>query len=217
MDEYMTRQAPTQDKIYYLLAPDRAMAEASPYYETFKKNGVEVLFMYTAIDDFVMNNLSQYNGRMLVSGESKDVDVGAGTDDESKDDAEDAAANDGLVAWLKDALSDRVREVKTTTRLSDSPAIVTDHESAALRRMMQMVDTSGGGAAQLPMQVLEVNAKHPLIRALDASREAQPELAAQVAEQLLDNSLVQAGLLDDSRVMLPRINSLLEQVLEKGQ
>ena len=67
------------------------------------------------------------------------------------------------------------------------------------------------------MQVLEVNAKHPLIRALDASREAQPELAAQVAEQLLDNSLVQAGLLDDSRVMLPRINSLLEQVLEKGQ
>lgn len=216
MDEYMTRQAPTQDKIYYLLAPDRAMAEASPYYETFKKNGVEVLFMYTAIDDFVMNNLSQYNGRMLVSGESKDVDVGTGTNDESEDAAEDAAAHDGLVAWLKDALSDRVREVKTTTRLSDSPAIVTDHESAALRRMMQMVDTSGGGAAQLPMQVLEVNAKHPLIRALDASREAQPELAAQVAEQLLDNSLIQAGLLDDSRVMLPRINSLLEQVLDKG-
>ena len=221
--ELRSRQAPTQDKIYYLLAPDRAMAEQSPYFETFKKSGVEILFMYTAIDDFVMNNLSQYNGRTLVSGESKDIDLGGGVDkdgDKSGEDSEaDAAANEALVGWLKGALSERVREVKTTSRLVDSPAIVTDHESAALRRMMQMVDTSTGGtsgAAQLPMQSLEVNARHPLIRALDAAREAQPELAQQVAEQLLDNALVSAGLMDDSRIMLPRINSLLEQVLQTG-
>ena len=55
VDEYMTRQKPTQEKIYYLLAPDRAMAEASPYYEAFKKSGTEGLFLYSAIDDFVMN------------------------------------------------------------------------------------------------------------------------------------------------------------------
>jgi TNF receptor-associated protein 1 len=217
VDEYMTRQKPTQEKIYYLLAPDRAMAEASPYYEAFKKSGTECLFLYSAIDDFVMNNLTTYNGRKLVSAESNDVDLGADASEgaEEEDTAEVKAANEALTAWLTTALAKRVRKVETTTRLVDSPAIVTDHESAALRRMMQMVDTSSGGNAgsQLPMQNLEVNPKHPLILLLNQARESNPELAAEVAEQVLDNALVSAGLMDDSRVMLPRINKLLEVVL----
>eukprot|EP00937_MAST-01D_sp_MAST-1D-sp2_P005985 g5985.t1 len=218
IDEYINRQKPTQEKVYYLLAPDRSMAEASPYFETFRKNGVEVLFMYTAIDDFVMNNLTQYNGRPLVSAESKDLEFGGDEDGADDEDGTDSAADDALVAWLKEALSERVREVKTTTRLVDSPAIITDHESAALRRMMQMVDTSAGAQAQqLPLQNLEVNPKHPLIQRLSQSRDAQPALAKLVAEQVLDNALVSAGLMDDSRVMLPRINELLEHALAGGE
>mgnify|MGYP001986901492 CR=1 FL=1 len=126
---------------------------------------------------------------------------------------ETKAANEALTGWMQGALSSRVRKVETTARLVDSPAIVTDHESAALRRMMQMVDQSAGSANALPMQNLEINPKHPLITLLNQARESNPELAAEVAEQVLDNALVSAGLMDDSRVMLPRINKLLEIVL----
>ena len=120
-------------------------------------------------------------------------------------------------------LGDRVTGVKTTSRLYDSPAIVTDHESASLRRMMQMVDAAGGGGAGgkggpkfKGQQALEVNPAHAVIRGLAAARVADPALAAVVAEQVFDNALVAAGLLDDPRTMLPRLNSLLARVLPLG-
>jgi HSP90 family molecular chaperone len=127
------------------------------------------------------------------------------------------------------ALPARLSKVRATGRLRASPCVVTDHESASLRRMMRMVEAgsagSGGGgsgsndaqprmeAHMLPKQVLEVNPAHAVIVRLHAIRDAQPELARAVAEQLLDNALIAAGLVDDSRTMLPRLAGLLERVL----
>jgi hypothetical protein len=123
-----------------------------------------------------------------------------------------------LGKWLVETLPEKLMEVKPTTRLYDSPAIVTDHESGALRRMMRMVEQqSTGQASFVPKQHLEINPKHPIIVRLHALRTEDPDLARVVAEQMFDNAMVAAGLLDDSRVMLPRLNKLMERLVQAGK
>lgn len=236
-DDYLSRCNPEQKNVYYLVAPSREAALSSPYYETFKKHGTEVLFLYSTIDDFVMGNVKTFGGRPLVSAETSTVDLSKEqpaapkkegekeTSADSKKDEETAAATLSeeevaqLSDWLKKTLGDRVREVRTTDRLSDSPACVTDHESGALRRMMKMVDqSSSGGGQQLPPQVLEINPSHPIIRSLSAAAQQEGDaslVAMMVAEQVYDNSLIAAGIIDDARTMLPRLNQILAQSLHK--
>eukprot|EP00605_Chrysophyceae_sp_TOSAG23-4_P001167 GSChrysophyteH1.ASY1.ANO1.1275.1 assembled CDS len=157
-----------------------------------------------------------FGGRPLVSAETSSVDLN--TERESN-----APLNDGdskqLCDWLASTLGPSlVREVKVTTRLSDSPACITDHESGAMRRMMKMVDQSNAGmSTQLPPQILEVNTNHPIIKSLyklSSDQAGNNELYSKiVAEQVYDNALIAAGLIDDPRAMLPRINKILEESL----
>ena len=103
-------------------------------------------------------------------------------------------------------------QVKLSTRLTDSPAIVVGHESAAMRRMMTMVES--GKAPTLPDQTLEINASHPIMFSLANARSAQPELAGKVANQLFSNALIAAGLLDDPRIMLPNVTDIMHEALK---
>jgi len=215
LDDYLAQCPPEQDEIYYLCAPGRAMAEASPYYEVFKKENKDVFFLYSAIDDFVMTNLGTYGGKKLVTAESTGLKLG--DDQKGKEGALTEAGAKELCAWLQTELDDKVSGVTVTHRLGDSPAIITDHESGALRRMMRMVNQQNTGTAQfLPKQNLEVNPAHPIITSLDAARKMDPELARLVAEQVFDNALVAAGLMDDARAMLPRLNTLLTRTLAEN-
>jgi HSP90 family molecular chaperone len=248
LDEYINRSPPGQSSVYYLYAPDRRLAEESAYYEVFKKTDTEVLFMYMPIDDFVMTNVGEFNKRKVVSAESADVaDLNALAEAEREKSAEpqneesaeggpkaekpsDGSSRapalssddrDGLQKWLREvALAEKVAEVNFTERLYDSPAIVVDHESGALRRMMIMVEhqqTRSGSERMsfLPKQVMEINPAHPIIVSLAAARHADPEMAQVVAEQLYDNCLVTAGLMDDSKRMLPRLQTLMEAAIAK--
>lgn len=235
-DDYISRSAPEQKEIFYIVAPSRSAALASPYYETFAKHKQEVLFLYNAVDDFVMGNIRTYGGRPLVSAETSSVDLDARykkDGEEKKDESEGEKEGDkpkkdestaaglseaqvqDLCAWFKLNLGEtRVREVKTTSRLSGSPAIVTDHESGALRRMMRMVEQSKTGeTSSLPPQVLEINPKHPIIVSLfdgiGSTDEASTRMTKLVAEQVFDNALIAAGLIDDPRSMLSRLNDIL--------
>lgn len=231
-DDYIGRCPPDQKEIYYLVAPSREAALMSPYYEQFKKSGVEVLFLYQTIDDFVMRNVNAFNGRNLVSAETSTVDLNKDKEDKEGADGEKGDSGSSLseeqlsavCSWIQTALGEaRVKEVKATTRLSESPACVTDHESGALRRMMKMVDqTNQNAAAVLPPQVLEINPDHAIIKTLAAvsvsagGDDAQAQAVARlVAEQVLDNALIAAGLMDDPRAMLPRLNSILESTLKR--
>ena len=229
LDDYVGRCEPEQKEIYYLVAPSREAALMSPYYEQFKSSDVEVLFLYQTIDDFVMRNVNAFNGRNLVSAETSSVDLNKKDGGEEKDkEGEEASvklSEDDVKAvcdWLTTALGEtRVREVKTTSRLSTSPACVTDHESGAMRRMMKMVDqTNQQASTALPPQVLEINPDHAIIKTLaEVSKQADnadaQAVAKLVAEQVLDNALIAAGLVDDPRAMLPRLNSILEATLKK--
>ena len=132
---------------------------------------------------------------------------------------------ESLSSWLVSTLPSKLSKVKATGRLRSSPAVVTDHESAAIRRMMRLVEQTQGREAAaegagvraeahfLPKQTLEINPSHPVIVALSDLKDSNAPVAKMVAEQIVDNALVAAGLVDDSRTMLPRLNALLETLV----
>jgi TNF receptor-associated protein 1 len=223
IDEVASRCTAGQKKLYYLSAPNRAMAELSPYYEVFKRAGVEVMFLYHTLDDFCMANLRTYEGRELVAAESGEIEAGLlGDKPAGKEGEENALGDAELCAWLKLVLGDLVSQVQVTDRLKDSPALIVDHESASLRRMMKLVDQHEKGAKALDSrglgkQRMEVNPRHPIIAGLNRTRAQDPALAALLARNVFDGALVAAGLVDDPREMIPRWNGLVEQLLQKAQ
>lgn len=227
LDDYIARMPAEQKNIYYLVMPNRDLAQNSPYYEQFKANNVEVLFMYTQIDDLIMRNLEQYNRRKLVSVESSDAeqDLPKKKEEEKSetksDDANvpsklDEAQSEELVKWLQRTLSAKVSNVKISTRLVSSPALIVDHESAAMRRVMQFVNDQQPGGGILRKQKMEINPQHPIMRRLSVAIQNHPDTAALVAEQIFDNALIAAGLMDDPRIMLARLNKILESSLQSG-
>jgi len=220
LDEYVSRCPPEQKEIYYLCAPSRSLALESPYLEAFERAGREVIFVYTAIDDFVMANLEKFEGRPLVSVEKGNIDLG---DEDEESSAEGSSVRldekqaDEFCQWFKTSLGEeKVSSCKVTNRLGASPAVVVDSESGAMRRMMRMVDTAGAGreTSKLPKQQVEINPKHPVIVGIYNIRNQEPTLAKVLAEQVYDNCLMAAGLLDDGRSMLPRLNDLMTAIVK---
>eukprot|EP00978_Attheya_sp_CCMP212_P002217 scaffold4523_cov50-Attheya_sp.AAC.7 len=223
LEDYLSRCTPEQKEIYYLCAPSRELAMESPYLEAFEKAGREVIFVFTPIDDFVMANLKKFEGRDIVTAEKSDLDLGE-TKDSDEQGKESGNVTEKLTneeaadfcKWFQKILPDKVMSCKATTRLSSSPAVVTNNESGAMRRMMRMVDTVEAGLDSNPLQKqqVEINPNHPIIAGINSIREKEPTLAKVCAEQIYDNCLVAAGLLDDGRSMLPRLNDILLSVVK---
>ncbi|KAF0976279.1 hypothetical protein FDP41_004954 [Naegleria fowleri] len=209
LDEYISRMGSEQKTIYYLIAPNREYAEASPYYEVFKKKGIEVLFGYDGPDDFVFGSIGYFNGKEL-----KAIDRAELEDEELQNEKTENELNEDqakeLCEWFQNSLKDRVSSVKISKRLSTTPAIIKNPENAALRliRKVQNQDIS------LSPQQVEINPRHPIILKLYKAKQSNPDLALLVAEQVFDNALISAGLLDDPRSMVNRLQSLMETSLK---
>ncbi|TDH70740.1 hypothetical protein CCR75_004967 [Bremia lactucae] len=215
LDEYVSRCPPDQNELYYLCAPSRALAESSPYFEAFKKMNKEVLFVYSPIDDFVMTNVAEFNGRKVISAEHAKFDVDS--DDNTSEKKLSIDEQKLFSAWFKLSLENSVKEVKYTSRLTDSPAIIVDHESASIRKMMQMVnERAGKDQASLAKNVLEINPNHSIIVDLNSLREKNPSLAKKVARQIYINATVAAGLVEDGRAILNGLNETLAELLEQS-
>ena len=210
--DYVKRMPLDQKEIYCLLAANREAAEASPYFEVFRERKWEVLFLYDAWDEFVMEHLHTFEGKPLKLAEKADLNLSA-----KKDGALSDEASKSLATWLKETLGDKINEVRVSQRLVDSPAVVVDSDkfmTASMRRIMKAMKQDG---PEIPAAKhdFEINPAHPLIARLEAIRQKDAALAGSVAEQILDNARVAAGLLEDPRAMLTRLNSLLEKVLTK--
>lgn len=209
--EYVKRMPADQTEIFYLLAPNREAAEASPYFEVFKARKYEVLFLQDPWDEFVMEHLGAFDGKPLRPAEKADLKTdaaateGALTDDEAN----------ALAKWLKETLGDKVNEVRASQRLVDSPAVVLDSDkfmTASMRRILRTVNKEREAEIKLDM---EINPHHAIICRLEKMRQSDAALATLVAGQVLDNARVAAGVMEDPRAMLQRMNELLEKVLAK--
>ncbi|EAT48688.1 AAEL000301-PA [Aedes aegypti] len=219
LPEYCNSQLEGQKDIYYLAAPNRTLAESSPYYESLKKKGFEVLFCYEAYDELVLMQLGQFLGKNLVSVE-KEMRRSDKSDESSDQPIEGSLLKtqiDELLPWIKQKLTGMVTSVKTTTKLDAHPCVVTVEEMAAARHFIktQSHNMSEEHRYALLQPQLEINPKHPIIKKLHKLTTTDPELAELLARQLFSNAMVGAGLVEDPRMLLTSMNDLLEKVLDK--
>ncbi len=214
--DYVKRMPSDQKEIFYLLAPSREAAESSPYFEVFKSRGFEVLFLQDPIDEFVMEHLHEFEGKPVRAAEQAELEAVAppfAANALSDFDAE------SLAGWLKDTLGERVGKVRPSKRLVDSPAVVVESDrmmTTGMRRILKAMQKDQDTGTETKPD-LEINPRHAIVVGLQKARGSDAALAGKVAQQLLDNALVAAGLLEDPRAMLARLNELLERVLTPGR
>lgn len=208
LDDYISRMKDDQKKIYYITAESYAAAKNSPHLEVFKKNGVEVLLMSDRVDEWLMSHLSEYSGKELQSVTKGDLDLGELGDTEEKETLEKAAEEaKGLVEKMKSTLEGKVKDVRITHRLTDSPSclVVDEGEMAAnLQRMLK----AAGQAVPDQEPILEINPLHPLIQSLEGQLESDSfdDWAKLMYEQAV---LAEGGQLDDPASFVNRMNKLL--------
>ncbi len=210
-DEYLSRAKEGQKEIYYLTATSRAAIEAGPYVEAFKARGLEVIFFLEPIDEYVVSSLTEVGEKRLVAASSDALDLGDAPPSEGESLSEAQTAS--LCEWLKETLGDSVESVRAGTRLVSSPAVALQPDgqlSPQMRAMMKAMSQDAGNAARV---ILEINPRHTLIRKLALREKGGDELAPLVAEQLRDNALIAAGLLDTPTAMLARMEKVLAAAL----
>lgn len=208
--DYIARMKSEQKAIYYLSGSSREIAENSPYLEALKARGLEVLFLYDPADEFVMQHLSEFEGKKLVAAESKDIEL---DDIEQKGETLDATALDKLKAWISEKLGSRIATVDTGKRLVDSPAAVIVDDNGLTPQMRRMLKAMGQDKADDKEKLqFEINARHPLIKNLSRLSDEQPETATLLLEQIFENSRLAAGLVEDPREMVKRNYELLEKL-----
>ncbi|XP_053398776.1 heat shock protein 75 kDa, mitochondrial-like [Mercenaria mercenaria] len=220
IEDYCSRMKAGKRNIFYLSAPSREIAEGSPYLEALRKKDAEVLFLYEPYDELVLMNLGQFEKKTLKSIENElveDKEDNTNTVDEKDENSLKQEEAETLMNWLKSTLTNRVQEVKITKRLSNHPCVITVKEMGAARHFLRttIADQSPEERFRILQPTLEINPSHSLIKQLNKLQSSDPYLAKLLAEQLYDNAMVTAGLLDDPRSMVSRLNQLLEKALEK--
>ncbi len=218
--EYVERMQDGQDNIYYINGPSRNALEAGPYVEMFRKRDIEILYTLEPIDDFVLNHLGEYDGKKLVSADRADLklpEVTSGQEQDAK--KEDALEDDkasALCSWIKEVLGGRINDVLSSSRLIDSPAMIVNADgymTSSMERVLQATSQENNPAMSSKKN-LEINPANPLIKKLDQLRESDQDFAKDIAEQIIDNAMIQAGLLVDSQNMVSRNYRILEKMAE---
>jgi TNF receptor-associated protein 1 len=227
LDEYRDRMLAGQTNIYFLNAPTRELALMSPYYEQYKEHGIEVLVCTETIDDFVLQHLDTYAKFKLQNIEmydaSHDGSVAHKKKLEGKTDSDVAVKKQLTEAQIKNLsefitkrLVGRVGVVKATERLRDSPAVLADHEAAQMRKLYRMAGQAQQGPP--PKYNLHFNPQHEVIRKLYSlsvsSVSDEVETAGMLTEQIFDNAMIAAGLLEDPRSMVQRLNSIMNRMVK---
>lgn len=206
--DYVARMPKGQDKIYYLVATSRQTAETSPYLEELKKKGIEALLMWERIDEWLMGNLFEYEGKAFVSVTSSDLELGELAD--KKDEAKEKEAAEKakpLVERFKKALGDKVVDVRAATRLTDSPSCVVAENGAFISAQMRRMFEAAGQPVPQARYILEVNVNHPLVQKAAAGDDAAFERWAKV---ILDQAvLAEQGTLADPNGFIREMNALL--------
>lgn len=208
LTDYVSRMKPEQEKIYYVTADSFSAAKASPHLEVFRRKGVEVLLLSDRVDEWMMNFFTEFEGKPLQSIARGVLDLGKlEAEEEKKAQAEASETHKALVERITGALSEKVKNVRVTLRLTDSPAcLVTDEHdmSASLQRMLKAT----GQQVPLSKPILEINAEHPLLRRLEG--EADTQRFGDLASVLFDQALLaEGGQLEDPAGFVKRLNALL--------
>ena len=206
LTDYLGRIKEGQDKIYYVTAETFNAARNSPHLEVFRKKGVEVLLLSDRVDEWVVTHLPEFEGRTLVSVAKGGLDLGKLEDEaERKEKEQEATEFKDLVDRIRKSLGERVKDVRVTHRLTESPAcLVADLNdmSGNLARLLK----AAGQPAPVSKPILEINPKHPVVLRLTNEDRNFDDWTAVLLDQAL---LAEGGQLDDPATFVKRINQLM--------
>ena len=208
LEDYISRMQPEQEKIYYVTADSFAAAKNSPHLEVFRKKGIEVLLLHDRVDEWMVSHLTEFDGKALVSVAKGELDLGKLGDEGEEESAKQVETEfKDLVTRIQDALTDDVKEVRISHRLTDSPSclVLEEHEMAV---HLQQVMKQAGHALPNTKPILEVNPGHPLVVRLkdEQDQEKFSEWSHLLFEQAMLN---EGGQLEDPTAFVKRMNAIL--------
>lgn len=211
--DYVERMQEGQSKIYYIVADSYDAAANSPHLELLRKKDIEVLLMSERIDEWLINHLTEFDGKQLHSVTRGDLELGELADkDEQEAQEKLASESEGLVKRVKDALGEKVAEVKVTSRLTDTPACVVAGEGDMSSQMIKLMEAAGQPVPE-SKPTFEINPEHPLVSRLND--EQDEELFSQWSELLLQQAqLSEKGSLSDPSAFIKLMNQMLLTTLK---
>ncbi|MDP2810717.1 MAG: molecular chaperone HtpG [Rhodocyclaceae bacterium] len=208
--DYIGRMKPEQEKIYYVTAETFNAAKNSPHLEVFRKKGIEVILLSDRVDEWVVSHLTEFDGKQLVSVAKGGLDLGKLEDEAEKQEQETAAGEfKDLTEKIAKSLGERVKEVRVTHRLTDSPAclVADEHDvSGNLARILK----AAGQKAPSSKPILEINPRHPVVLRLKYEDTREGGRFSDWAAVLFDQALLaEGGQLDDPATFVKRMNQLM--------
>ncbi|PSJ16753.1 molecular chaperone HtpG [Nitrosomonas supralitoralis] len=206
LDTYLQRMKDGQEKIYYVTADNLKAAKNSPHLEVFRKKGIEVLLLSDRVDEWLVSNLTEFEGKPLQSVAKGGLDLGNLEDEAEKEEREkETNALQNLTEKMKETLSEQVKDVRVTFRLTESPACLvadTYDMGGNLERLLK----SAGQKIQHTKPILEINPHHPMVQRLNNEMENFEDWSHILFDQAL---LAEGGQLEDPAAFVKRLNELL--------
>ena len=214
-DEYLKRTKKDQKEIYFLSGKNRQEIENSPYLETFIASDIEVIYLYEAIDDFTMSALSNYDKKELSSADKSDIKVPK-KESEKRESKKSIENFEKLTKWMEKLFEKDLEKVVLSDRLVNSPAIIVNPDDKMTTNMQKILKDAKGDFFPAGKKILEINPEHALIKKISKLVDSKKDkkLITQIAEQIYDNALFNAGMDLDKSKMVKRMNDILEQALK---
>jgi molecular chaperone HtpG len=214
--DYVARMKEGQEKIYYITADSFGAARSSPHLEIFRKKGVEVLLMHDRVDEWVMANLTEFEDKKLQSVAKGDLDLGQLEGEaEKKEHEREAGEFKDLTDRIVNVLGEKVKGVRVTHRLTDSPACLVADPMAMSTHLERLLKAAGQKVPET-RPTLEVNPYHPLVQALKS--ESDEKRFADWSRILFDQAvLAEGGQLDEPGAFVKRLNELMLEMAGAGQ
>ncbi|OQK43928.1 heat shock protein 90 [Vibrio vulnificus] len=208
LESYVERMKEGQDKIYYLTADSYAAAKNSPHLEQFKAKGLEVILMFDRIDEWLMNYLTEFDGKQFQSITKAGLDLSQFEDEQEKEKQKETEQEfQSVVERTKSYLGDRVKEVRTTFKLANTPAVVVTDDFEMGTQMAKLLAAAGQAVPEVKY-IFEINPNHTLVKQM--ADEADEEAFGRWVEVLLGQTmLAERGSMEDPSQFLTAINSLL--------
>ncbi len=206
LKDYIGRMKEGQEKIYYVTAESFKAAQNSPHLEIFRKKGIEVLLLSDRVDEWVVGNLTEFDGKPLQSVAKGGLDLGKLEDEAEKQEAEKAADEyKELIEKVKTSLGERVKDVRVTHRLTDSPSCLVTEDFDVSGNLARILKAAGQKAPEVK-PILEINPSHPAVQRLKYEETRFDDWAALLFEQA---ELAEGGQLEDPAGFVKRINDLM--------
>ncbi len=218
-EDYISRMQEGQDKIYYVTADSFAAAKNSPHLEIFRKKGIEVLLLSDRVDEWLVSNLNDFDGKVLQSVAKGQLDLDKLDTEEDKKEQEEASKDfESVLTQIKDVLKDKVSDVRLSHRLTASPSCLVTEQDAMSLNMERIMKEAGQDMSMMGMggsskPIFEINPEHALVTRL--KEEQDDERFSDLTRILFDQAVLsEGGQLDDPAEFVHNLNGLLQGLLK---